>query len=116
MITRPSMDAIRRAAPIALTAVVAAGAGAGTTVVASPLTESESRAAGAATKAKLRIERRGEIWMSAEASHVGGPRWAARDVRIFERITSGRYRIRVVFSSPLGRHVERYRVRVARIR
>jgi hypothetical protein len=54
--------------------------------------------------------------MSAEASHVGGPRWAARDVRIFERITSGRYRIRVVFSSPLGRHVERYRVRVARIR
>jgi uncharacterized protein YecE (DUF72 family) len=99
-----------------LSAVVAATAGAGATVVASPRTApTEHRAAAAATTAKLRLTRGGDVWMSARATQTGLETWNAR-VRSQQRITTGRYKLRVEFSVPLvGDVVERYVARIRRV-
>lgn len=107
--------AIRRAAPFAITAFLAAGAGAGSTVVvAAPATEPEAKRAGLATTAKLRLTRRGQLRFSAHATKRTATRWRAR-FYVPRRLTSGRYRIRIEFSSLLGQSIERYVARVRRV-
>jgi hypothetical protein len=68
-----------------------------------------------ATTAKLPLTRGGDVWMSAQATQTSMKTCDAR-VRSQHRITSGRYKLRVEFSTLLGDVVERYIARVRRVR
>ena len=89
--------------------------GAGATAVATFPAATEHQSAAAATTAKLRLTRGRDVWMSAQATQTSTKTWAAR-VRSEHRITSGRYKLRVKFSTLFGDVVERYVARIRRVR